>query len=159
MCVPILGLVGAVVSGVGALVQAQAQAQAYEAEAQLHKKEAADTRIAGGYEVAKTQREADRVAGSMRAAGAASGIDISTGSELDIGRDSAVEAEADIQAIRWNTRSRADTSVYKSQIAKMNAKSAQTAGVLGFITPIISGAAKLGGTFSPTSSTAGVKLN
>lgn len=141
MCVP-LAIVGGIVSGIGSAMSAMMAAQSANAQAALQERQARTERQAGAYEAQMADRKADRIAGAARAGGVASGVDITTGSEYDVSMDSALEAQRDIDAIRWNAASRADTLKYEAQISRMNAKNNKVGAVFGFLSPVIEGVAK-----------------
>lgn len=147
MCLPaVAGILGAVVSGIGAAQQAKAQQASLEAQAKMQKREIEVENYTASYEQARTQDKIDRTLGAQRAGFVASGINLS-GSAQDIIHDTATEGALDVAAIRWNSKLRKDKLGYESEISRMNAKAAGRAAPLAFIAPVISGAAQYGSAF------------
>ncbi len=95
--IAIIGLI-ATVGGIGLNVMskiqaAEQEAQSAEAQRQILGQAAASIRDAAAREAEAEQRRTRRILGKLRATGAASGIDISSGSALLLELDSAKEAE------------------------------------------------------------------
>ena len=101
---------GTAVNSYAAYQQAQAQKNAAKYEAAIAQQnqrlaswQAQDARARGAIEEARYAREAGQLMGSQRAALAASGVDISSGSAADIQADTTRLADLDLAAIRANT--------------------------------------------------------
>lgn len=98
------GFLGSRTQAKGVEDQASYAAQAYTQNATLADQQAADT-IARGREAEMRQRTATKgLIGSQRAALAASGVDITSGSAADVQADSAYLGELDALMIRNNAR-------------------------------------------------------
>lgn len=130
MCIMALGAIagvaGGVLSAAGSLYSGSVQAAQYKAEARMHQYEADSAREAGVLDVWRKDRENERLTGEQIVAVAAGGGDLS-GSNLDLVKESRMEGDLDKALIRANAQQRSDMSMYKSKVAKVNAKSAKTA--------------------------------
>lgn len=146
MCGPVLGLIGGIVSGIGAFMGAQAQAQSYRAEAAYQQRQAQMEREAGSYEAAQKQDQLRRLIGAQIAGYAANGLAI-TGSPLGAIQSSAKEGAKDIAAIRYGSRVRENNSLDQASISRMNATNASRAAPIAFLSPVIQSATRLGGSF------------
>lgn len=146
MCVAVLGILGGVLSGIGAMAQANSAAANAEAQAKMQDRQALIERTTGSY---KAERQAERVKqieGSQRANYAASGLSM-TGSPGEVIEDSATQGALDIAAIRWNSRLNADNLNYEAKISRMNAASAKAAAPIAFLSPVIGSVARFGESF------------
>lgn len=133
MCAPILG---AIVSGIGAAMQvSQANKQA-EMQAQLDERQAEVARMKGSYEATRKQDEIARVKGAQRAALAANGLALNTGSAAEVQRDTDTEANLDVAAIRWNSASAADMHEFQAKVDRAAAPGGAAA-ALAFVAPVI----------------------
>lgn len=82
--------------------QAEAQARAAEQNAKIAKAQGHDAIIRGGEKELELRRDLARHKGNQRATLAANGIDINSGSALDVQNASISEGEYDAAAIRQN---------------------------------------------------------
>lgn len=146
MCMMALGLIGSVVSGVGAAMGAQAQAQSHRAAAEAQRRQANLETMSGSYQSQRKQEQVDRVIGQQRAAYASGGIAL-TGGAADTVQDSATEGALDVAAIRWGSGMQAQTHEYNAKIEDMNARSAQRSAPIAFLTPVLGGVARFGSSF------------
>lgn len=147
MCGPALGLIGGLVSGIGAVAGAQAAAAGHEADARMKRRQAELETMAGGYQARRSREKLDRVLGQNRAAMAASGLSLTSGSTLDVISDNATEGELDIAAIRWNAGLASDNSRYSAKVSDMNAKSARQSAPIAFLSPVLGSFAKFSSDF------------
>jgi hypothetical protein len=147
MCVAAIGILGGIVSGVGAAMGASAQASSLDAQGKLKERQADMEWEAGGTEARRIQGQLDRVSGAQRAGFAANGIALS-GSAEDTLLDSAEEGALDVATVRWNSKLAADNLRYSAKIDKMNAKTTRQSMPLAFISPVLSSAAQYGGEFA-----------
>lgn len=147
MCMAVVGLLGAVVSGIGAAAQASATSAGHEADAQMQRRQAVLETEQGGYEARQQQRQVDRALGSQRANYAASGLAL-TGTPGDVIEESAQEGAMDVMAIRWGSGLRAENARYSAKVSDMNARSARRAAPIAFLSPVLSGVARFGSDFS-----------
>ncbi|MCY6380968.1 hypothetical protein [Hoeflea prorocentri] len=139
MCSP---LIGGIVSGIGSLMSSRSNASAARAQARMHDRQAAMERQRGAFEGARATDKARRLQGQQVANFAASGVQLagSPGSVID---DSAAEAALDVQAIRYGAEARASNQQFSAQQNRRKAKSIMSAAPIGFLTPVIQGAAEL----------------
>lgn len=142
MCLPLLAVVGSVVSGIGAAVGAMQTAASYQAQAEFHKRQAEMERDKGAFEASRAQEDANRTLGQQVANYSASGLQIS-GAPASVIDDTARSAALDIGAIRYGAKIRSSNEMFESRMAKMNASNAQTGAIFGFLSPVISGATKM----------------
>ena len=143
---PIFGLIGSVVSGIGAMQQAKAAAASEQAQADARRRQALIDQDSGAYKAQQQQRQVDRVLGKQRAGFLSSGISLS-GSATDVIEESAMEGALDVAAIRWISQVSADNERYNAKINDMNAKNAKASAPIAFLTPVLSGVAKFGESF------------
>lgn len=124
----VVGVIGAVAQGIGAMSQANSQAQAaqYNAEVQRRNEQAALSQ--GAAQAQDQQRQSEEDLGRIRAAYGASGIELS-GDALGIYQDSATQANYDQAKIRYNSQVRATGYQDQATLDDMQAKSASTAGI------------------------------
>lgn len=146
MCVAVLGILGGVLSGIGAMAQANAAAANAEAQAKMQERQALIERTTGAYKAERQAEKIKQIEGNQRANYAASGLAL-TGSPQDIIEDSATQGALDIAAIRWNSRLNADNLNYSAKVSRMNASNARAAAPIAFLTPVIGSVARFGGSF------------
>lgn len=147
MCIAaVAGLVGSVISGIGAYQQAKTQQASLEMQADAQRQEARTQRETATYEAKRTQDKIDRTLGAQRAGFAARGLGLS-GSAADVMDDSLTEGLLDVAAIRWNSAVRENKSIFESRISDFNAAAAGRAAPLAFAAPVINGAARFAGAF------------
>lgn len=146
MCVAAIGLIGGVLSGIGALAQANAAAANETAQANMKDRQALIERNTGAYKAERLAERVRQVEGNQRANYAASGLAL-TGSAGEVIEDSATQGALDIAAIRWNTQLTADNLGYEAKINRMNAKNAKASGPIAFLTPVLGSVAKFGTSF------------
>lgn len=146
MCVAAIGLIGGVLSGIGAMAQANAAAANETAKAQLQERQALVERTTGAYKAERLADKVKQVEGNQRANFAASGLAL-TGSASDVIEDSAAQGAMDIAAIRWNSQLNEQNLGYEATISRMNAKNAKAAAPIAFLTPVLGSVAKFGTSF------------
>jgi len=143
--------------GVGALAGGEAEANAGKAENELWKYNAqalnyqAESAIERGrLDVADYRRDLAQVMGTQKANAAAQGIDVNTGSALEVRADTARQGEDDIERIRhgakleaWGYQQEATQAAYQGQLAKYAGKNKQKGSILGGAADILSFAALL----------------
>lgn len=144
MCLPIIA---GVVSGVGAAMGASAQAASAKGQEAMDKRQAAIEVGAGAYKADRTQDDINRTLGQERAGFAANGVGLS-GSAADTISDSTEEGALDVAAIRWNSKLSGENLMYKAKLDNMNAKQAQIAAPIAFLSPVIEGVAKYSSSFA-----------
>jgi hypothetical protein len=151
MCVMALGLIGGLVSAVGSMASGAAQANAANAQAAAYDRQAAAERIQANYNADRQRDKSIKLISSQRAAFGASGVDMSSGSPLDVIADTTRETELDVSAIRWNGEIKAQNFEMQAGASRAKASAAQTGGLFGAISPLIKG---FGGDFGGSGATA-----
>jgi hypothetical protein len=150
-----LMLVAGGVSAMGAIASGNAQAAQYDAQAQAARYNADMQRQQSSAVAQQTsaredlqRKQARQILGKQVAAGAQSGVNISTGSAADVFRQSLYDAEMDALNIRYEGElnrvgllNQASLSDWEGRVAKSNSKSAQRAGYLNAATSLAGAAA------------------
>ena len=158
MCPVAFTVASALASSLGAVVSGQAQSAAmrakadqYRTQAQLDNRQANLTQIQGQYEQRRKTEQLDNAISGQRAGYAAQGVDMS-GTASDVIVNSRREGALDIDAIRYGTDVKSSNLRYSSAINQTNAiaadnaaSAAETATIIGAITPLIGAGAKLAG--------------
>lgn len=113
----------AVVSAVGSISAGRQQAQQYEYQAKVTEMQGELSQLSAQQQAADVQKQAARVAATQRVQGAAAGMDLSSGSLLDIMASSARTAEDERQNIlragKMNyAAAQADASSYRSAASR-----------------------------------------
>lgn len=146
MAVGALGLFGGVLQGIGAAQQRETNAQTLELNAAGLKRDIAAEKESSAYEVAATRRNIARTQGSARAGYAANGLALS-GSAATVLKQSAIEGDLDVAMIRWNSQNKVNSLDFARRVNIWNAGQERSGEALAFISPVLSGAAKFGGSF------------
>ncbi len=129
--------IGAIAAGNAQAAQhnAQAQAAAYNANIQRQQSSAVAQQTSAREDLQR--RQARQIIGRQVAAGAESGVNITTGSASDLLRQSLYDAEMDALNIRYEGEinrvgllNQASLSDWEGRVAKKNSKTAQRAGYL-----------------------------
>ena len=149
-------------AGTGAAMVAQSQqAEAQQKSADYQAAVARNNATAAGYNAqsaidqgeiaAQTQQIKTRnLVGAQRAAQAANGVDINSGTPLDIQSDAAMLGQLDALTIRYNAQTKANNYLaqagqYNSQagLFDMQGDNAASAGMIGMGTSLLGGAASI----------------
>ncbi len=146
MCYAALGLIGAVVSGIGAASQASQQAANQRANAQMQREQARQTIDAASLDAQRKQKEVNQVLGRQRSGYLSSGVALS-GTPSSVIEESAAEGAMDVAMIRYNAGRSAANTRYAARVSDMNAENASKSAPLAFISPVIQGVAKYGQSF------------
>lgn len=147
MAAGVLGIFGGVLQGMGAVQEHENNAQSYEMAAASTTRDIAAEKESSAFQVAKTRTELAKTQGGIRAGYAANGLALS-GSAADVIRDSAAEGELDIKTIEYNSGVKVGGLEYQKAGYLKNAATERGSEGLAFISPIISGAARFGGSFN-----------
>ena len=102
MLATVIGAAGTLMQGMAANSAAKAQAAAANQNARIAEAQAHDAIERGGQEELRLRRQMAQLQGTQRSALAASGMDIDSGSALDVQDASMREGEQDAVAIRFN---------------------------------------------------------
>ena len=141
-----VGLLGGVMQGIGAAQGRMDNAASLDATAEGIDRDIKAERESSAYEVARTTDMVKRTLGSQRAGFTANGISLS-GSAADVLESTATEGDLDIAAIRWNSQSKQDSMGFQRDVTRVNAGRERAAAPLAFISPVLGGFAKFGGSF------------
>jgi hypothetical protein len=143
--------VGAIAAGNAQAAQYDAQAQAAAWNADMQRQQASATAQQTSAREDLQRKQARQVFGRQIAAGAESGVNITTGSAADLFRSSLYDAEMDALNIRYEGElnrvgllNQASLSDWEGKVAKVNSKSAQKAGYLNAATALAGSAAAAG---------------
>src|SRR5690606_17957581 len=121
---------------------AKAQQEQEEYKAKLERRQAMIEREAGSFKGKKQQDQVSRALGQQRAAYAASGLSLVSGSPQLVIEETAEEGALDVAAIRYNSGLQEQTHQLNAKVHDMNAKAAGQAAGFALLTPIIGGVAK-----------------
>ena len=102
MLATVIGAAGTLMQGVAANSAARAQAAAANQNARIAEAQAHDAIERGGQEELRLRRQMAQLQGTQRSMLAASGVDVDSGSALDVQDASMREGEQDAAAIRFN---------------------------------------------------------
>jgi len=111
-------LPAALIAGVGVLGQTLSGIQASRGQAAVAEAEAESIRQQAEFDERESRQRARRVIAKGRAIGAASGVDIGSGSPLLLELDSAREAELEAQAIRASGSNRVAGRQFEARLAR-----------------------------------------
>lgn len=142
----VIGIAGSVASGVGAAAQSLNNAASMEAQAAGVERDADAAKKASAYEAARTRETVERTLGNQRAGFAANGVALS-GSALEVMQDTAIEGDLDVEAIKWNSTVKTDGMKYEAKQLRANAAGARASAPLAFLTPVLGGVGRYGGSF------------
>lgn len=143
MCTPAMG---AGLMSIGTLIGAYGQFQEGETRSDIARQNkqvalqlAEDARLRGAIEEQRQREISGQVLGTQRARLAGSGVDISSGSALDILMDTAASAELDALAIRANAAREAYGYQVQAENFRQESKLYRRAGRLGAVSTLLSG--------------------
>ncbi len=128
---PALSLGSGLVSGFGQIQTGRAQAAAYDANATALEVAARGEWYAGAEQSNRLADQSRRRIASAVAAGAASGVDISSGSPLEIAADLAAQGALEEQTALWQSRVKAMQTGGQSRVAAFQAGQARSSGITG----------------------------
>lgn len=141
-----VGAVGAIQQGNAAAASAKYQAQVNENNAILAQRNAEDARKRGAVEEDEHRRKVAALQGRQTAVMAANGLDVTSGSPLDILADTGQMGELDALTIRNNSERealgyQAQGMNFKAEanLDRMRGSAAKTAGTIGAVGSVVSG--------------------
>lgn len=135
-----LTVVSAAVSATAAIQQGQAQKNAAEYNAKVQEQAAHDALQRGSDEAAANQDRTRRLIATQRAGFGASGLDISSGSPLDILTETAGLGKLDSLRLINNAQREGQGLMAQSEITKYQGDQAQTAGYMNAAATILGSA-------------------
>ena len=140
-----IGAVGNLMQGQAASAAGRAQAAANDQNARMADEQARDALRRGAYDELRQRRQTSILQGQQRAVLAASGVEIDSGSALDVQEATGLEGEQDAAIIRYNAEREAwgygvQATNYRNaaSAARAEGKSAMTAGIIGAGTSLLS---------------------
>lgn len=142
MCVEIIGLIGAAVSGAGALIQGKQQAQMAEMQAKAYEQQARADAQASSYGASREQYRQELAASAARAQVGASGVAFS-GSPTEVLLASAGQAELDQQAIKYGSQLRQNQLRTQADISRYSGRQAMTAEIINAGSNFVDGVSNL----------------
>lgn len=122
---------GFATQAVGSLIQGEGQAQASEYNATIARQNAEIARQQGAFAMEAQEREAKRAMGRSIAAYGASGVQVDSGSPLDVLADSARMAMLDRLMIQYNAEVKARGYENQSQLETTSAEYSRTSALFG----------------------------
>lgn len=170
MCNPVFSVVATVAAGAmqaygqyqqgqAAQKAAQYNAAVSEQNAKIAEQYARAAEDRGAEEARRKRIDTDRIISRQQAVLAAKGIDISSGTPLDIIGDTALYGELDAQTIEYNAaleayqqRSQASNLRQQATLQRFEGDNAAQAGKIGAVGTLIGTAAKAGTTYAQFSS-------
>lgn len=142
---------GAYSQGQAASAAASAQAQQAENNARVAEQQAQDAGQRGAIAEQNQRRQTQQMLGQQRAGFGASGLDMASGSSLDVLGDTAMMGEWDALSVRnnyereaWGYRVQAQNFTNSAAVASSTASNSATAGWIGAGSSLLSGAAQYG---------------
>ena len=140
--------VGAIAQGNAQAAQFDSQAAAARYNANIQRQQAEAAAQQAGMREELQRRQARQFMGRQVAAGAQSGVNVTTGTAADVFRQSLYDAEMDALNIRYEGElnrvgllNQASLSDWEAQVARKNSKTAQRAGYLSAATALVGSAA------------------
>ena len=152
------GVTGAAISGIGAITGgiAQSNAASYNAQvaannAKISQQNANSAAQAGEVQSTNQGLKEAGIAGQIKAAQAANGVDVNSGSAVNVQKSQAIEGQQDTENVLNNALLqaygyRAQATSYESQSAldKQEAAQAPIAGTIGAVGSLLSSASSIG---------------
>lgn len=135
-------IAGTAVGAVGSIVKGESEAVAYEYNASVARRNAQTSAEQGVAAVEAQQRNSVRRIGAAIAAYGASGVQVDSGSPMDVLADSARMAELDRLTTQYNYALKGAGYQSQAQLADMGAETARTSGYLNALSVGGQGAAR-----------------
>lgn len=133
-----IGLIGAVVQGIGTFMQMSAQAEAAKYNQKIDERNARVVRQQTQLDVEDKRRENQRVLASMRSTYSQNGLTMA-GTPMDVFSDTILEQEYDVQKLKIAGLQKAEGYKESAALHGMEADAASTAGMIGLATGVLSG--------------------
>lgn len=150
MCNPVAlavaGMGGSILQGFGAAQQRMTNAQTHDLNAAGIDRDIGAEEEATAYTVARTREGIARTQGAARAGFAANGLALS-GSAADVLRETAIEGDLDVAAIRWSSDEKIKGMRFQRDTLRYNAGQERAAAPIAFASSVLSGVSRFGGSF------------
>lgn len=159
---PILSAVGAGVGAIGSLAQGQYQGQVARNNSTIALQNADYSRASGLQQASITSMKGAAKEAGIKTAQAANGIDVNTGSAVDVQASQRMTDELDAETVLNNSELQAYGYTTQSTNFKAQAQQDETAGFYGAASGLLGAASSLGGKWggpgpsAPSSARAGV---
>jgi hypothetical protein len=135
----VAGIAGTAVSAIGAVQAGNAQNEVAQYNAKIADNNATAERERAAYDAGLIKDERRRVIGSQRAAMAANGLEISTGSPVAVLGDTTGQSEMDVLARLYGGESAATAYGNDATRMRIEGKAAKQAGKIGAGTTLLTG--------------------
>lgn len=159
---PVFSIVSGVVGAVGSIMQGQSQSEMYNYQAQVERNNAqiAKQNAVFATEIGESQAtqqgmKTRAIVGAEKAGQAASGIDVNTGSAVDVRASTAQLGELNALTIRSNAARQAygyqvqsTSDIAQADLDTFAASNAKTAGYFGAVGSLLGAAASAGSAYS-----------
>ena len=139
----IVSSVGTVAQGYASMQAANAQADSLEAQADIREFQARQSAQRAGYKSMLIREEARKVQGAQRAGLAGAGLDVNTGTPLDLAVDTAFQSGRDIAMEGYNSQLEQWGFNQEAKTLRSNADASRTQGRNAMIGSVIGAAGSL----------------
>lgn len=139
---PIIGLMGSMVSGLGAQAQAGAQANQMAYNAEVARINARTARLQGSAEVERISTKYDRLSGSQVAGYGRAGVDPGSGSAAIVRASTSRDEWLDANTAIWNRETEAVGFENKARDLDAQAKATKKAGNIAMASSFLTGLGK-----------------
>lgn len=131
-----IGIIGGVISAIGAIVQAQAAASAATFNAKINERNARAALEQGAADAKQQQRVNAIKLGQLRAAFGDAGIGFG-GDALGVFSDAITQTELDLANVRYSAKLRSIGYEDQAKLDRMEASAASTAGIFGAFSALV----------------------
>lgn len=138
-----LAVIGTGLSAIGSIAAGQAKQQAADYQAAVANNNARYARQVGQVDAENQKVSTGQVIGAQKAAQAANGVDIGSGSALDVRTSAAELGELDALTIRNNAENKAKNYEAQATLFQMEGKADALSGWLGAASSIVGGASNI----------------
>jgi hypothetical protein len=139
----IVSLAGTGLSAYGAIQQGQAQKASSDAQAAAYRQQAVQTVKQGQFQGDMQKEKDNQAAGTQSAMVAGSGVTFA-GSPMDAFASNASTNELNRGMTLHNATAQAQTLNYQARLATISGRNSQTAGIIGGVSELFGGLAKVG---------------
>jgi hypothetical protein len=136
--------IGSLTSAAGSISAGMAQANAAKFDQQVDANNARQAEQAADAQAVVSQQTTDQKLGQQKVAYGASGVDVNTGSPVDVMTSTAAQARLDALNLRYGGRMTARSDLESGQLAAYQGSEAETAGFLGAAGTLLTGAGTVG---------------
>ena len=141
---PALSVVGLGTSAMGAMNQGATEAKIMEANANASEMEAKSIQEMGKAESLRLSRESNQMVGKQATIMSGAGLDLSSGSPLDVMANTAANYESDMQMLGYSADTKAAAKNYEATIYDWAAPLKRKAGMIGAGGTLLAGLGTMG---------------